>query len=149
MFKQPSWTASHNQSPGRNRIDTYYGYRHSTATIFTNSKITLDSLQNANNHAYLIEEIRKSVTILESSTCKIELSWVKAHVGILLTPWCRVLFEQLSGLQLVKKFPAFHGNRRLITALTSVGIYRNEMADRLAKETARSKDTNIAFNRVL
>ena len=38
----------------------------------------------------------------------------------LLTPWCRVLPEQLPGLQLVKKFPAFHGNRRFITALTSV-----------------------------
>ena len=38
----------------------------------------------------------------------------------LLTPWCRVLLEQLTGLQLVKKFPAFHGTRRFITALTSV-----------------------------
>jgi hypothetical protein len=28
--------------------------------------------------------------------------------------------EQLTGLQLVKKFPAFHGTRRFITALTSV-----------------------------
>ena len=28
--------------------------------------------------------------------------------------------EQLPGLQLVKKFPAFHGTRRFITALTSV-----------------------------
>ena len=37
-----------------------------------------------------------------------------------LTPWCRVLLEQLTGLQLVKKFPAFHGNRRFITALTNV-----------------------------
>ena len=35
----------------------------------------------------------------------------------LLTPWCRVLFEKLTGLQLVKKFPAFHGTRRFITAL--------------------------------
>ena len=25
------------------------------------------------------------------------------------TPWCRVLLEKLTGLQLVKKFPAFHG----------------------------------------
>jgi len=33
---------------------------------------------------------------------------------------CRVLPEQLTGLQLVKKFPAFHGTRRFITALTSV-----------------------------
>ena len=38
----------------------------------------------------------------------------------LLTPRCRVLLEQLTGLQLVKKFPAFLGTRRLITALTSV-----------------------------
>ena len=38
----------------------------------------------------------------------------------LLTPWRRVLLEKLTGLQLVKKFPAFHGTRRFITALTSV-----------------------------
>jgi len=38
----------------------------------------------------------------------------------LLTPWCRVLLEKLTGLQLVKNFPAFHGTQRFITALTSV-----------------------------
>ena len=38
----------------------------------------------------------------------------------LLTPWCRVLLEKLTCLQLVEKFPAFHGTRRFITALTSV-----------------------------
>jgi len=38
----------------------------------------------------------------------------------LLTPRCRVLLEKLTGLQLIKKFPAFHGTRRFITALTSV-----------------------------
>ena len=37
----------------------------------------------------------------------------------LLTPWCRVLLEKLTGLQLFKKFPAFHGTRRFITVLTS------------------------------
>ena len=36
------------------------------------------------------------------------------------TPWCRVLLEKLTGLELVKKFPAFHGTQRFITALTSV-----------------------------
>jgi len=36
-----------------------------------------------------------------------------------LTPWCRVLLE-LTGLQLVKKFTAFYGNLRFITALTGV-----------------------------
>jgi len=38
----------------------------------------------------------------------------------LLTPWCRVLLEKLTGLHLVEKFPVFHGTRRFITALTSV-----------------------------
>ena len=42
------------------------------------------------------------------------------HLTYLPTPWCRVLLEKLTGLQLVKKFPAFHGTRRFITALTSV-----------------------------
>ena len=50
--------------------------------------------------------------------------WIIYHVYIyiyyLLTPWCRVLLEKLTGLQLVKKFPAFHGTRRFITALTCV-----------------------------
>ena len=41
-------------------------------------------------------------------------------ITYLLTPWCRVLLEKLTDLQLVKKFPAFHGTRRFITALTSV-----------------------------
>ena len=38
----------------------------------------------------------------------------------LLTPWCRVPLEKLTGMQLVKKSPAFHGTPRFITALTSV-----------------------------
>ena len=38
----------------------------------------------------------------------------------LLTPWCRVLLKKLTGLQLVKKFLAFYGTRRFITALKSV-----------------------------
>ena len=37
----------------------------------------------------------------------------------LLTPWSRVLLEKLASLQLVKKFPAFYGTRRFLTALTS------------------------------
>jgi len=36
----------------------------------------------------------------------------------LLTTWSRVLLEKLTGLQLVKKFPAFYGTRRFITAFT-------------------------------
>ena len=37
----------------------------------------------------------------------------------LLTPWSRVLLKKLKGFQLVKKFPAFYGTRRFITAFTS------------------------------
>jgi hypothetical protein len=63
----------------------------------------------------------RSVSLLYSSS----LSHYTASSTIqsrqyLLTPWCRVLLEQLTGLQLVKKFPAFHGTRMFITALTSV-----------------------------
>jgi len=43
-----------------------------------------------------------------------------APSAYLLTRWCRVLLEKLTGLQLVKKLPAFHGTQRFITALTSV-----------------------------
>ena len=38
----------------------------------------------------------------------------------LIHPWCRVLLEKLTGLQLVKKLPEFHGTRRFITAITSL-----------------------------
>ena len=41
-------------------------------------------------------------------------------MSYLLTPWCRVFLQKPTGLQLVKKFPAFHGTRKFITALTSV-----------------------------
>jgi len=39
----------------------------------------------------------------------------------LLTPWCRVLLEKLTGLQLVKKFSAFYRTQKFITALTRGG----------------------------
>ena len=37
----------------------------------------------------------------------------------LITPWSRVLLEKLTGLQLVKKFPALYGTRKFITAFTT------------------------------
>ena len=49
--------------------------------------------------------------------CTAQYTYLLTYLLIL---WCRVLPEKLTGLQLVKKFPAFHGTRRLITALTSV-----------------------------
>ena len=43
----------------------------------------------------------------------------KSLLTYLLTPWSRVLLEKLASLQLVKKFLAFYGTRRFLTALTS------------------------------
>ena len=37
----------------------------------------------------------------------------------LFTPWSRVLLEKLTGSQLLKIFPSYHGNWRFITAFTS------------------------------
>ena len=53
-----------------------------TAIIYTDSRITIDSLTNSRTHNRLIEEIRKKVTILERLSWTINLSWIKAHVGI-------------------------------------------------------------------
>jgi hypothetical protein len=38
----------------------------------------------------------------------------------LLSPWNRTLLEKLTGLQLVRKFPAFYKTRRFITSFTTV-----------------------------
>jgi hypothetical protein len=48
----------------------------------------------------------------------VSLMYVYIIVNSLLSPWSRVLLEKLTGLQLVKKFPAFYGTRRFITAFT-------------------------------
>ena len=50
-------------------------------TVHTDSRITLQSLKNSNNHKYLIEEIRKKAISLERHNCKISFTWIQAHVG--------------------------------------------------------------------
>ena len=61
-------------------------------------------------------EAQRLLYVLPALTFKNSTFWLT----YLLTPWCRVLLEKLTSLQLVKKFPAFHGTQRFITALTSV-----------------------------
>jgi len=48
--------------------------------------------------------------------------WIQAITYLLthlLTPWSRDLLEKLTGFQPVKKFLAFYGTRRFITAFTT------------------------------
>jgi ribonuclease HI len=42
-----------------------------TATIYTDSRMTLDSLKNNNIHTFLVEEIRRKLTEMEKQTGKI------------------------------------------------------------------------------
>ena len=79
-----------------------------STTIFTDSRITLDSLQNYNNHGYLVEEIRKKVANLERNGWQTRFSWVKAHSG----------------------------------------VKGNEIADKVAKEAAKSTTTQYEYNRI-
>ena len=52
------------------------------AAIYTDSKITLDSLKNDDNHKHLIEEIRTTLKLLVDNKWNVQFGWVKAHIGI-------------------------------------------------------------------
>jgi len=70
-------------------------------------------------------KLRKATTSFVTSACPSvrpsvimkQPHWTHCHY---LLHGARVLLEKLTGLQLVKKFPTFHGSRRFITALTNV-----------------------------
>jgi hypothetical protein len=53
-----------------------------TAAIITDSRISLHSIKNLNNHSYLIEDITKMLCQLERSNWIVAFAWVKAHAGI-------------------------------------------------------------------
>ena len=55
---------------------------HGTAVIYTDSKITLDSIRSAKNHNHLVEEIRKRTVTLNKKNWKIEFKWVIADAGL-------------------------------------------------------------------
>ena len=44
---------------------------------------------------------------------KFEAKYQEAVIKYLTTPWCRVLLEKLTGLQLVKKFPSISRNPKV------------------------------------
>ena len=55
---------------------------HNNVTLHTDSRITIDSIADSNNHNQLIERIRRKTAILNTKNWKIQFKWVKAHVGI-------------------------------------------------------------------
>jgi ribonuclease HI len=52
-----------------------------TITLYTDSRITLQSLQNGKCHTHLIDQIRNKEIDMEQQEWKVELSWIKAQVG--------------------------------------------------------------------
>jgi ribonuclease HI len=55
--------------------------KNKTATIYTDSRIILNSLKYSNIHTYIIEEIRRKLTEMGKINWKIQFCRVKAHVG--------------------------------------------------------------------
>jgi len=51
-----------------------------TVTLLTDSSNAINSLKNVNKHGYLMEEFRKTATILERLNWTKLFSWVKAHI---------------------------------------------------------------------
>jgi len=61
----------------------------------------------------------KNITQSDNAECQAEWQSRTKNQARILTLWSRVLVEGLTSSQLVKKFPAFYGTRRFITAFTS------------------------------
>ena len=83
MLQQSGAAARHPKGVGTYKPHRNSGQRHPPRTIrvYTDSKITIDSLKDASNHNYLIEEIRKQLAILRRTNWTIEFSWIKYHAG--------------------------------------------------------------------
>jgi len=84
----------------------------------------LYSVNNTNYFSLLLSLNISHIRLFCSLPCTLilvrEIHLLTYLLTYLLTPWCRVLLEKLTDLQVVKKLPALHGTRRFITALTSL-----------------------------
>ena len=108
LHKQPGWAVGNHQGSRSVKKIDFPQNTPRAATIFTESRITIDSIRNIRNHNHLVEEIRKNINSLERADWNIEISWVKVHVL----------------------------------------IFRNELADRLAKDAACDSVAKIVFHRI-
>ena len=64
--------------------------------------------------------VQREYTRTDALQWRIAGSTWRTCLKYLLTPWSRVLFEQIIGFQIIQKFPAFYGTRRFVTAFTRV-----------------------------
>jgi hypothetical protein len=79
------------------------------------------------------------------------VAWYTARFDItyLLTPCSRVLLGKLTGLQLVKKFPAFYGTRRFVTAFTSASHMSLSLASSIQPIPPHSTSWRSVLSHVL
>ena len=94
----------------------YTGCFHTVITTTTFLWNTLHSKKNSGRYYTCTYVFTPNIRYPRRILMKLEFQ----RLTYLLTPWCRVLLKKLTDFQLVKKFPAYHGTRRFITALTSV-----------------------------
>ena len=83
-------------------------------------KLKLRDYLDRSKSSWTCEAVSKGTRNLKHCCEREKKSFMICFLELLLTAWYRVILEKLTGLQLVKKFPKFHGTRRFITALTSV-----------------------------
>jgi hypothetical protein len=91
--------------------------KYSTTLLTRDAQIPVPKFFNTFVHPWSRIKLRSSGLLHRVALCA--RSEVQQQY-IALTPCSRVLLEKLTSFRLVKKFPAFYGNRRFITAGTNV-----------------------------
>jgi len=80
------------------------------------------SLENFMKQMHYVMYVKIIVVYIVLRNClyvPTQLPSCRSKYPYLLTPLSRVLLEKLTGFQLLKKFPAFYGTQRFITAFTT------------------------------
>lgn len=115
------------------------------AAIYTDSKVTLDSLRNTKNHNQLIESIREKFRILSKQNWTIDIGWVKAHIGIQGNEMADKLAKRatvLEGLECYKKVPK--STIQKILREESIAKWENEWRNTTKGEETRQYFPTVA-----
>ena len=95
----------------------------------------MDSIKNLNNHSYLIEEIRKRLSILEKSNWTVTFSWVKAQTGILGNELADQLAKAAAGVK----------DKIIVYSRIPMGtLYRNLEEETKLKYQKTSEESSLA-----